>query len=79
MIYPSFNMYRSIGYIENYFNNILIWDNSVLSGAIALRERTKHSKINTFNGVSRLMHYRECSERGGIGMCAEEIYVELSL
>jgi len=41
MIYPSFNMYRSIGYIENYFNNILIWDNSVLSGAIALREHNE--------------------------------------
>ena len=41
MIYPSFNMYRSIGYIENYFNNILIWDNSVLCGVLAMREHNE--------------------------------------
>ena len=31
------------------------------------------------DGLSRLMRYEECSERGGIGICSEEIYVKPSL
>ena len=56
MIYPSFNMYRSIGYTENYFNNIL---SRIIAcrGALAMREHNEARQgINTIDGGSRLRH-----------------------